>query len=254
MMAKDPAARYQTGRELLQDIGRLRETLSGHTAAIAPLSLALEVAESGLSTSAAPATAPMPRKPRVWGWRATVFVLSVLLAGVLGAAFAWFQHRLAFPTRAALVPATSDGKEPLSEQEEEKALRTVVEQYLNAKATDRFDNQAGLNLSSKLAMFYLERDRLDDAVAVFSRMEKHSGSGYPVAGRLGRAIVLALRSKARESNDLFRLLFQRRPLKQGLNWMWQDEKWRFWVRKALHYNRQNGVRPDEIPQPLHKLL
>src|SRR5205814_1360068 len=29
MMAKDPAQRYQTGRELLQDVARVRESLSG---------------------------------------------------------------------------------------------------------------------------------------------------------------------------------------------------------------------------------
>jgi len=253
MMAKDPAARYQTGRELLQDIVRLRESLSGQTAVV-PLSLSVEVAKDALPTSAAPSTAAMPRKPRAWGWRGTVFVVSVLLACVFGAAIAWFQHRLAFPTQAALVPDAPGGKEQLSEQEEEKALRMVVDRYLNAKPTERFDNQAGLNLSSKLAMFYLQRDRLEDALAVFVRMEKHSGSGYVLVGHLGRAIVLALRSQAQESNDLFRLLFQRRGMKQGVSWIWQEEKWCFWVRKALHYNRQNGVKLDDIPQPLHKLL
>ncbi|HTU20155.1 MAG TPA: protein kinase [Gemmataceae bacterium] len=254
MMAKDPAARYQTGRELLTDVVRLREGLSGQTATLAPLSLSVEVAESALPRSAAPVTLPMPRKPSWWGWRGAVFLLSVLLAGVLGAAIALFQHRLTFPTHAALVPAAPDGKEQLPDQEEEKALRTVVDQYLNAKPTERFDNQAGLNLSSKLAMFYLERDRLDDALAVFVRMEKHSGSGYAMVGHLGRAIVLALRSQAQESNQLFRQLFQRRPLKQGNNWIWQEEKWRFWVRKALHYNCQNGVKLEDIPKALHKLL
>src|SRR6185437_7972088 len=120
MMAKDPAARYQTGRELLQDIVRLRESLSGQTAVV-PLSLSVEVAKDALSTNAVPSTAAMPRKPRAWGWRGTVFVVSVLLACVFGAAIAWFQHRLAFPTQAALVPDAPGGKEQLSEQEEEKA-------------------------------------------------------------------------------------------------------------------------------------
>jgi eukaryotic-like serine/threonine-protein kinase len=262
MMAKDPAARYQTGRELLKDVVRLREGLSGQTAALSPLSASVELVavspaeatEGTLSVHATPTTARMPRMPHPWGWRGAAFLLSVLLVGILGAAIAWVQHRLAFPTHAALIPPEPDSKDQLSEQEEEKALRMVVEQYLNAKPTERFDTQAGVNLSSKLAMFYLERDRLDDALAVFVRMEKHSGPGYPMVGHLGRAIVLALRSEAQNSNNLFRELFQRRPPKQGLNWIWQEEKWRFWVRKALHYNRQNGVRLDDIPKPLHNLL
>jgi serine/threonine-protein kinase len=264
MMAKDPVGRYQTGRELLTDIARLRETLSGQTATVAPMSASVELVpvspaqasdRTSVSATGTPATLPMPPSPRRWGWRTTLFAGSVLLAVALGSAIAWFQHRLAFPAHAALVPAVANGKEPVSEQEEEKALRTLVDQYLNAKpSADRFENQAGLNLSCKLALLYLERDRLDDALAIFARMEKH-GAGYWVLGRLGHAVVLALRSQAQESNDLFRLLSKRpQAMKASLNWIGQDEKWRFWVRKALHYNCQNGVKLDDIPQQWQKLL
>jgi serine/threonine protein kinase len=262
MMAKDPAGRYQTGRELLKDIARLRDSLCGQTAGITPPSPSVELApvssaeitEGVSSANVAPATATMPRRPRRWGGRGAVFAGSVLLAGTLGAGIAWFQHRLAFPAHAAVVPASADGRSPVSEQEEEKALHTVVEQYLNAGPTDRSDNQAGVNLCSKLGLLYLEHDRLDDAFNLFARMQRHPGPGYPLFGQVGRAVTLALQSKAVESNDVFRRLCQRRVGKPALNWMWQEEKWRFWIRKALHYNRQNGVKLDDIPQPLHKLL
>src|SRR5262249_5185203 len=43
MMARDPAQRYQMGRELLKDIARLREGLSGQTAAVGPVTQSVEL-------------------------------------------------------------------------------------------------------------------------------------------------------------------------------------------------------------------
>ncbi len=262
MMAKDPAA-------ALSDRPRVAYRTSFACARVSAAQTAAAVSRNPSSwcrradmtmgasaVNVAPTTAMMPSQPsRRWLRRGAIFAASLFLAVAAGAGIAWLQHRSAFPAHAAVVPTSEDGKDRLAEQEEEKALRTVVEQYLSSETSDRFDNQAGVNLCGKLGLLYLERDRLDDALALFTRMTRHPGRGYPLLGQVGRAVMLAVQNKPHESNDVFRRVFQRRPVnKQALNWLWQEEKWRFWVRKALHYNRQNGVKIDDIPQPLHKLL
>jgi tRNA A-37 threonylcarbamoyl transferase component Bud32 len=249
MMAKDPAARYQTCRDLLKDIGRVRDGLSGQTATLqASEVIPITTTET---IQAAPKTATMPRYPSRRGLWAVV-AASFLLTAACGAGVAWFRHRSAFPIHGTVAVVSEDSKP--SDLEQEKALRTVVEQYLAAGAGDRLDNQAGATVCAKLGFLYLERDRLDDALILFTRMSKHGGAGYPLFGQVGRAITLALQSKAVESNTVFQRVFSRVPPKQRLNWMWQEEKWRFWIRKALFYNRQNGVPLEDIPQPLHKFL
>ncbi len=267
MMAKDPAARYQTGRELLKDIARVREGLSGQTAAVESVQPSIEVEMVPVMSGAVPTgTAPtiptgvQPSFRRV-RWMRWTFAASILLALISGVAIAWVRHRLIFPLYAPVVPASEDGKTILPEKSEEEALRTVVEPYLKSRPTDPMDSRVGLGLCMKLGVFYLEHDRLDDALRLFTRLEaKPLGGGYRVLGHVGRAIVFALQSRARESNDLLRLLAQPWPQQPGrpridnLQWMWQDKTWCYWMRKALHYNQQNGVKVEEIPVPLRRLL
>src|SRR5262249_3692636 len=68
------------------------------------------------------------------------------------------------------------------------------------------DVMKGFNLCLELGLFYLEADRLDDADELFSRLDYryHKVRPYHTLGRLGRAIVLALRNKPGESNQTFR--------------------------------------------------
>jgi serine/threonine-protein kinase len=257
MMAKDLSQRYQTARELLKDIARLRESLSGAATPVAP-SVEL-VPVSTPEISAAPTVRDTPAPRRRWGWRWVVFAVSVVLAAAIGIGAGWIHHRLAFPVHAAVVPTPDDNKLIPPEQEEEKALRLVAEPYLRTRGgNDRLEIQTGLNLCLKLGAFYLEHDRLDDARDLFVRLEKHARPLYQQLGHVGRAIVLALQNKALESNEVFRRLVQKRPpnAKQGpaTDWMWQEEKLRYWVRKALHYNRQNGIKDKDVPEALHKLL
>jgi predicted Ser/Thr protein kinase len=267
MLAKDPAQRYQTGRELLKDIARLREGLSGQTAAVASLTPSVEMVPLSLTDApaAAPATAIIPVKsPQRWlGWSLAV-VVSLLLAAAVGAGAGWFRHQLAFPLQGAAVPVVEDSKAILPEKGEETALRTVAEPYLTSRPGDPVEVQTGLGLCIKLGVFYLEHDRLDDALALFARLEKLEKNrlpAYRTLGHLGRGIVLALQSRSQESNELFREIYIRgrdKPGKQRFDnlqgWMWRDEKWRYWMRKALFYNRQNGVKAEDVPTPLHKLM
>jgi serine/threonine protein kinase len=252
MMAKDPSQRYQTGRELLKDVARLRESLSGQTASLPELSSSVELVP--LAANPAPPTLPMPKLSRsalaLW-----LAALSLPLAAAIGISAAWVQHRRA--VAANVVADTANDEDRAREQEEEKALRTVVEQYLNAPLGERFDNQSGLNLCMKLGAFYLEHDRLHEALTFFHRLEQQQRMGYPMLGHVGHAIVLALRSQAEQSNEIFRRLFaQQRGAggKRALNLICQEEKWRYWMRKTLHYNRQNGIQDKNVPSALHTLL
>jgi serine/threonine-protein kinase len=265
MLAKDPAQRYQTGRELVKDIARLREGLSGQTAAVAPLLESVEmepVSLPGVSAPAAATTATIPSHPaRRWLAWSLAIGASVLLAAAAGAGVGWYQHHLAFSLQGPALPAAEEDRSILPEISEETALRTVVEPYLTTAPRDAVDLQTGLGLCIKLGLFYLDHDRVDDALALFTRLEKHQVPGYRMLGRLGRGIVLALQSRSQESNELFRAIYihgRDKPGKQRFDnlqgWMWRDDKWRYWMRKALFYNRQNGIKTEDVPAQLHKLM
>jgi serine/threonine-protein kinase len=266
MLAKDPTQRHQTGRELLKDISRVREGLSGQTAALAgtqgvelvPLAPGT-ITQGGMRA----ATAPVPQRSgsrRVWFL--SLAGASLLLAAGLGAGIGWFRHRLAFPPHAVVTPAAEEDRAIPPETGEETALRTVTEPYLNSRPTDAVEIQTGLGLCVKLGVFYLEHDRLDEALALFKRMEAPKMMpAFRMIGHVGHGIVLALRSQSQESNEVFRDLFvhgKDAPAKPRFSnlqtWMWRDDKWRYWMRKALHYNRQNGIKTEDIPPALHRLL
>ncbi|HEY7329585.1 MAG TPA: protein kinase [Gemmataceae bacterium] len=261
MMAKNPAARYQTGRELLKDIARLRESLSGQTAVVAQSSVQLvgaasaEATPNASSTKVAPETARMPKWTSLhWGWLGAVLAGSILLAGVVGTAVAWFQHRLAFPAHAAVVPATEEA-EANKRETKEQALRTLLEPYLDTKPGSAHEVQRGLEQAMDLGIFYLEQDRLDDARALFLRLEKHAVPAFRVLGHLGEGIVLAMQSEPRESNRRFmKSQLETRPKQPKWleNLIRNDPKWRYWTNKAIHYNLQNGLDRREIPTPFHQ--
>jgi serine/threonine protein kinase len=262
MMAKDPAGRYQTGRELLKDIARLRESLSGQTAAELPQSPSVELVPAAMAqdtekamSKAASATAPMPRWASLhWGWRRAVFAGSVFLAVLGGVWVAWFQHRLAFPAHAAVVPVGEEFA-PNRMESKEQAIRTLLEPYLDTRPGNFREVQKGLEQGMDLGMLYLEHDRLDDAHALFLRFEQNGVPAFRVLGHLGQGIVLALRSEAHESNKRF-LKIQVEMRGKQPKWLENlirvDPKWRYWVNKAIHYNLQNGLDRSEIPAPFRQ--
>ncbi len=261
MMAKDTAGRYQTGRELLKDIARLRESLSGQTTAAGQPSPSVELVpvssapntDKAISAKAAPATAIMPKWSSMsWGWWGSIFAGSVLLAGIIGTAVAWVQHRLAFPAHAAVVPDSKDAEMHRLESREQ-ALRTLLEPYFNTRPANFREVQRGIEQGMDLGVFYLEQARLDDARALFSRFEQSAVPAFRVLGHLGQGIVLALRSEPHESNKRLVKIQGEMRNKQPKwleNFIRNDPKWRYWINKAIHYNLQNGLDRREIPAQL----
>jgi serine/threonine-protein kinase len=256
MMAKNPAARYQTGRELMKDLARLRESLSGHTAAL-PRSAELEpvapaeATEKALSVNVTPTTADLPIPvARRWGFRAVVFAASLLLAGFVGTAVAWFQHQLAFPVHASVVPALEEPT-PKKGENKEKALLTLLESSFEAKPGNFREVQKGVQQGMDLGMCYLEEHQLGDAQKLFDRFEHKPVLTYQLLGHLGQAIVLALQNESRKSNEHFNQIDARLRVKQLRwfeNWILTDPKWCYWINKAIHYNLQNGLARSDVPQ------
>jgi serine/threonine-protein kinase len=253
MMAKDPARRYQTGRELLQDVARLRERLSGQTAALSPSVEVVPATPTQATAGALSANIMQATLPgfslRYWGWRGAVFASSVLLAGTIGTTIAWFHHRLAFPSHAEVVPASEEHTANKLETKEQ-ALRTLLESSLDTLPGNFPEVQKGFQLGMDLGMYYLEHDRLDDARALFARLAQLRAPAFQVLGYVGKGIVLALQNEPQQSNGPFKLADLRMRGKQPRwfeNKLRAEPQWRYWITKAIHYNLQNGLKPRDAP-------
>ncbi len=253
MMAKDPAERFQTAGELLAELVRL---LQGE----------------------APRARLYGRRSHRVVW---LFAASVVLSAAAGAGYAWYKRQAALTIRE-----TGDGARPanpgdvdvervLPSQKREQALRDAVEEYLNPKNKKEVEVDTGCRLCRDLGIFYLEHGRIDDAEKLFDRLEKfpQAPSSYLLLGKLGMAVVLALKDKPAESNARFVKLSKapgfvkvvefwlderkapgRRPdvVPPALQ-MWAPPALRYWVVQALRFNQMNALPDAEVPEILLKL-
>jgi serine/threonine-protein kinase len=264
MMAREPDQRFQTGRELLRELVRLREGLnSSSTAAVTPRDLSVELVPAPLppSSGTLPAVGtssslPAPRPRR--GWLFALFLLTVLLALAGGVGFGWLRRQgMASSPSADNVPARDA-------YAEEKALRNLVESYLKEGRSGDVD--FGLRLCQELGVLYFNQNRLDDAEELYRRLERHEILRYQFLGKLGRAVALGLHNdpaKARESAELFKALgqvFQRPDPKRPptgdavLARLLQNAPFKEYVVKALRNDVRNGASADGLPDPLKPLL
>jgi serine/threonine-protein kinase len=302
MMAKNPDQRYQTCRELLKDLVQLRESFNGKTAAFVQADISVELvpiadlATSQSTKTASHLSAPTPRaSQRVasrpvlahvrrppWIW--LVAGLTVFLALGCGVLLAGYQRtgrnadhggdnnpkprngNLQMPQDAQEVDAIIYANSP---QKREKVLSAAVEEYLSPNRGSK-DTQVGVGLCVDLAAFYLEQDRLDDAEKLFTRLADFQAP-YRTLGRIGRGIVLALRSESVESNKVFVEVFGTKPFTEmgpppgrpKALWVprvaarefgvWNNPRVRFWVAQAVYYNEKNGVTNADLPPVLQNL-
>jgi serine/threonine-protein kinase len=270
MMAKDPAQRHQTGRELLRDIVRLRELLGGSS----PVQPTLQI-ETVLPIAESPAPEAPPRPawshPR-WLVPAAV-VLSILVAAGSGVALGWKKRSSArTAAQQEAKPADAGTIEAIClPNKREQTLRDAAEQYLNPPVGKTTDLAGGFGVCMDLGLFYLDEDRLDDAEKLFTRLDGfREPRSYKLLGRLGRSIVLGLRSRARESNallhDVFPPIKGRMTKKDGreglppamvrriaellapIKPVLDSPNWRFWIFRARWYNYKNGVPEKDVPR------
>jgi serine/threonine-protein kinase len=254
MMAKSPDQRYQTGRELMRDISRLREALTGANPAVGLPTIQVEavpasslgVMADGAQTQATSIPSlPAPQSSGTF-W-ASLVALSLLGAAGAGAAYAWHERSADKGTHPGEAAATDRVNRP---SKREKELRESAERYLSGKAR----GDGGPALGMDLGLFYLEEGRPAEALEVFQRMERHKDqASYHLLGKFGKGIALALLNKAAEAKDVFQTLAPRkpkgaggvgRPFLQKINILLETSqsapRWRYFFGKALWAIRANG--------------
>jgi serine/threonine-protein kinase len=271
MMAKKPDDRYQSCRELMADLSQLRASLNAEMtggAVTRPLAVSGAVpligAESGTQSDgtgkvtalvpAAPTGAPLARPRRRWlPWAVAA---SVVLAATGGGALGWVRLHAGTKAAAQATTEPADPRPAPSEAEREKFLQTAVQQYLKPTGATQqeINNQVrlGVDHAVELALFYLDRWKLNEADDVFTKLTgADKVPQYLRLGRIGHAIVLGLQDKPEESNKLFVEVIGKKAERERLlqvPWFRQNPKLQLWIARALDHNQQNA--PDKFPPEL----
>jgi serine/threonine-protein kinase len=277
MMAKDPAQRYQSARDVLREVVRLRESLSGISQCVT-----IQSTPPVVSVEAVPVTTVAPIEPTTasrltsssrvsqhsqFGRRFLVLfvLLSLLLAAGGGALLAWAKRLHGSPAHGldSTPPADASTVEAITlPHRNEQALRSIVDSYL----TDKNKIPAnGLGPCMDLGLLYLDTGRYDEADKLFGQLIAFKASpSYQILGTTGRGIVLALRDEKDASNLLFREVFAFTPPdKKGgppprrdpvIKLMIDNPQWRYWMARARWYNYKNGLDEVRVPQFLKNNL
>jgi serine/threonine-protein kinase len=265
MMAREPENRYQTGKDLIRDLVRVRDSLAGGPGApyTQPVSLpavtgVVPVVVRGTPTGAAtvpsPVSSPLASaSPRPWlRW---LLVASLVLGVAAGASLAWW-HRQRGSAPPAPGPAGPDAGAVdalFSLSKREQFLKEAVELYARPNPQDATQIRNGVGHFLELGLFYLDNGRLDEAGQLFHRLENmNQVREYHALGHLGRAVVLGLQNQTAESNRLFREVLPAEPGRQLLPFLQQNPKLRECITTSLEYNLTNA--PQAFPQELAKAL
>ncbi len=217
MMAKNPADRYQSVREILRDLSKVREgiavSLPNPNATMVLSSShpeAVPVAGSAFTQSAVvppPAIAPSATMGQ---WLLALFACGFALTGGV------LAYVLLNPATDAdpVGPPSLEGGSGLPDIRPPVKLMTAREREL-IELLDRRDTKPDdvVSGSIELGLILLRERRLDEAKARFEKLEKEQfpATGLvatrqaSAAGRLGQAIVLAYRDTdvhAKQSNEL----------------------------------------------------
>jgi serine/threonine-protein kinase len=220
MMARRPEDRYQSAREILNDLGRFKDGagLPGSTmAALAATSFAPAVGNSGTQVPALGQTSLIvPAMPTGGGaWRYVIVGVLAIAAAAGGAAIHWATA----PTPQAINPddALADVDPPPSAQKERDLKRQIHDKAirLDVLSDDLLD----------LAELYVKDRRFDDALKLFDLDTVRKLPAVEAAAKdparpqdqvsiicgLGRGIVLADMDRADDSNAEFRKVMEAYP-------------------------------------------
>lgn len=254
MMAKDPGERYQTAKELLRDLTRLREGLSGKTTAgleAIQMTQSQPLAAAGSLVKAPAATTHLARTPRR---RSPAWLMALLLLSILAAAAVGFWLRVRHDDSRPQQPPAGAGDTPRwgpVPDAREQSLLEAVRQPLTPRSPE--DVRRHLDAATQLGVLYLEQRRLKEADAFFKELRDkftNPGEGRLLyLGKLGPALVLAFQDRPKESNDLFLELDKGKPadlLRSPLSPL------RPLVVEALNHNAAN-LAPERLPPELENL-
>jgi serine/threonine-protein kinase len=234
MMAKKPEDRFQTGREIVREAGRLRDALVGLTGVKAPL-IALGPTPPQPSDAISTQSIPLARRRR---WLAWAVPLTVLLALAGGLGYGYWRHL----GEAAAVPlAAGPVENPNSAPARERRLLERVKD--NADPKNQLDLSSGLSDRISLGLFYLKERRLDRADEFFKQLQKvKQVEAYHALGMLGEAMVLAFEDRPTESLQKFRAALSEKPfvkLQKGLGSRATLGPLHEMIAEALNFNHAN---------------
>jgi serine/threonine-protein kinase len=267
MMAKDPAARYQTARELLRDIARVRESLSGSTALVQPLSLSLDsipslpeppatvVTGAGSVPEVQPllptqrmatgsVTAPRPSAWRTW--RPVLIAASILVALTLGIAFGALRHYTAAPAHAALVPSPDEIN---PEPGKNEPTRPDAPRHPLIGSGKKPKWQAPPTFAKALQDGLNSLDKRDFPAAAEHFQQLDNVTHVPelhALGHLGMAVVHGLRGEPKLSAEMFRTVAQLcRDTKECrvVIAAWKEKDTQGWLKKVVERNQGKGYQP-----------
>ena len=208
MMAKNPDERYQSARDVIRDLVKVRDGLNlGLTRAGSNLAAhpnGTSASASALSLTQSSAT-PAPTGVR-WGRWLLVGFLCVL--ATVGGAIAYVGLNPP-PEPHAQAPAPAVQGLPDVRSPDKLGTTTRERELLVVLNSEGTNPDAAIKASIELGLLYLKERRFADADKRFEVLKnKRWAEGAltrtaNVNGRLGQAVVLAHENKAEQSNKLF---------------------------------------------------
>jgi serine/threonine-protein kinase len=249
MLAKKPRDRYQSARELLEDLSRLRKSLNTATGNVPMESAAVEVVPvEDVSESVSLWKGP------VFRWIVGIAAVGLLL--LVGVAIALVLNlRSTEPEPAAPEKVVANNQQKEQEealkkmQERAEVLKKQVDQLLS----ENTPRPSGIEICIELGVLYLDQGKTAEAEALFKRMdERRPPSAYHFVGRLGLAVTDALQERHQSSQTKLRELFgfgskdnRSQILKDHLN---KNPRFAEWVNEADPNNIRNGGSGNSRPQ------
>ena len=260
MMNKRPEDRYQTAREILRDLTRLKEGLS-ISVGRAALSQSGSSESSGvplsLSSTLADGSQPVPMARSRWRqW--LVVAASFLCAGSVGAAIHW---KTSPPLERKLVVTELPASEsiPNPARAIEKELQKRLKEHgikSDLEVTNALLELAALYTQEKrykeaLQLFEMTHLREWPALVEAQKTFQFPGLYFQMLSHLGKGIVLAQTDLPDDSNTEFKnalLAKGKVALKQPVDlFLWKYDRWKKAVADALERNskNKNGAKLEE---------
>jgi tRNA A-37 threonylcarbamoyl transferase component Bud32 len=199
LMAKNPADRYQTAKDVIRDLGRIQKGLAVEGgAAPAPLSVSMS------GTAVKPVPPAVPRPPSRWPGRVAAVLLVLFVAAV-----GWWLSGLTDSRGGQSVPTPAVGLA-------EVRLPTPLVSSRETTLRDQMEkagphSREHLTAVFELGLLLTAERRWDEAEKLFKGLEAgpkaNKADGLPVSpavlGKLGQAIVFAHQDKTKDSIEAF---------------------------------------------------